>query len=133
VAAVRTPSDLGVAGRKLWREIVAKMADNDTMPDARERKILHSASALADLEAELRDVLKTEPMMTTGSRGQTVMHPAVAEQRAVAHEIAALLMRIDLQSPDDDASSGGINISIATPAGRSVKARNAANARWEKG
>jgi hypothetical protein len=96
--------------------------------DARERKVLHSAAALADVEAALHEVVRTEPLMTTGSRGQVVMHPAVAELRAVAHEIAALLLKIDME-PNE---GGGLSITLATPAGRSVKARDAANARWRK-
>ena len=125
---VKTPPDLGTSGRKLWREMVAKMADNGFQPDARERKVLHSAAALADVEAELREVVKSEPLMTKGSRGQIVIHPAVAELRAVAHEISGLLLKIDLDPADDGA--GGLSISVATPQGRSTKARAAANARW---
>jgi hypothetical protein len=126
--AVKSPVDLGPAGKKLWREIVAKMADLGWQPDARERKVLHSAAALADVEAALREVVRTEPLMTTGSRGQVVMHPAVAELRAVAHEIAALLLKIDME-PNEGA---GLSITLATPAARAVKARDAANARWRK-
>ena len=132
--AVRIPADLGPSGRRLFREMVAKMKDLGSQPDARERQILHSAAALKDREDELRELLKTTPLVTTGSRGQAVMHPAVAEQRATAHEIASLLLRIDLQPLDDDEGGGSGTVSISiSPAGRSVKARNAANARWQKG
>src|SRR3954454_6777430 len=92
--AARVPTDLGPSGRKLWREIVAKMAENGSQPDARERQILHSAAALKDRETELRELLKETSLVTTGSRGQAVLHPAALEQRAVAHEIAVLLCKI---------------------------------------
>jgi hypothetical protein len=129
--AVRIPADLGKAGRQLYREHVAKMAENGSQPDARERQILHSAAALKDREHELREILKTADLITTGSRGQAVLHPAAMEQRAVAHEIAALLCKIDL-APLDDEGSGTVSISIASPGMRSMKARNAAAARWKK-
>lgn len=127
---VRVPPDLGPEGRKLWRDTVKRMAENDAAPDVREQKILHSACQLTDTVVTLKAALDADQPFTTGSRGQTVIHPAVGEIRATHHEIAALLFRIDLD-PFADEAAGSVGITI-TPQSRSVKARNAANVRWGK-
>ena len=111
---LKAPSELGTAGRKLWRDICTKMAESDTQPDARERQILLlSACILRQREAELAELLKTEPMFTEGSKGQLVMHPAIVEARDAANEIAVLLCKIDLAPLDDDGGMVGISDLVA--------------------
>jgi P27 family predicted phage terminase small subunit len=131
VNMLKAPSDLGPSGRKLWRDICAKMADSDTQPDARERQILNSACSLKDRAAALEELMKDTPAVTEGSKGQVVLHPAIVEIRNTHREVAQLLCRIDLAPLDDD-GSGVIGIQISSPGMRSTKARSAANARWRK-
>jgi hypothetical protein len=126
---VKAPVGLNPVGRKLWREICAKMAEDDVQPDAREREILHSACLLKQRAAELEELMRNEQPCTEGSKGQTVMHPAIVEIRNTYRDVAALLYRLDLGGLDD-APTGSVGITI-TPAMRSVKARDAANARWK--
>ena len=127
----KAPTDLGPAGRKLWRDVVAKMAESDAQPDARECQILHSACSLKDRVVGLEELMRSEPPTTSGSKGQIVLHPALIEIRNTHREIAQLLCRIDL-APFDDDTGGSIGIQISSASLRSVKARNAANARWGK-
>jgi hypothetical protein len=68
----------------------------------------------------------TEPV-TTGSHGQIVTHPLLAEIRQHHQLIAQLLARLDLDAGDDD---GAVGITAMSPGLRSVKARAAAQKRW---
>ena len=59
----------------------------------------------------------TEPV-TTGSQGQIVTHPLLAEIRQHHQLIAQLLARLDLDAGDDD---GAVGITAMSPGLRSVE------------
>lgn len=117
---------LGRAGRALWRSLAAQVAADDMILDARELAVLRQACATADdlarIESELAVV---DRLVVKGSQGQPVSHPMLAEARACRAQIAALLARLDLDPPAEEAAPK------VKGAPRSVQARRAANARWQ--
>jgi terminase small subunit-like protein len=101
----KAPLGLGRAGTALWRRMHQALAPGLRF-GVSERETLSRACALADREAELREVLDRDGMMIEGSRGQRVLHPAAGELRLIEAQIVALLQRIsvedtagELQSP----------------------------------
>ena len=123
----KPPRGLEAAGRKLWREITAPLAEEDLELTPRERQWLHSASKLTDRVVGLEAVMAVTDPVTTGSQGQVVTHPLLAEIRQHHQLIAQLLARLDLDVGDDD---GAVGIAVMSPGLRSVKARAAAQKRW---
>lgn len=111
------------AGRKLWNSIAK---DYDLRPD--EYRVLEDACFEADLIEDLAAAQREQPVMITGSMGQQVLNPLIAEIRQHRSTLSTLLVKLKL--PDDpDASTGE-----GQPVGddRSTKARAAANARWSR-
>lgn len=104
---VKVPAGLGAAGTALWRSVSPGI---DFEPY--ELAHLEAACRLQDRAAELDALVATDGLMIGGSKGQRVLHPAVAEARAARAEIARLLARIEW--PDDDAR--------ASQAGRRLRA-----------
>jgi phage terminase small subunit len=97
------PAALNTEGRKLWRSIARQWADDELIPDARERRLLedacHEADMLAVLAAELATALAEGRMLVKGSMGQPVANPLVAETRRSRAQIAALLLKLGLDQP----------------------------------
>lgn len=106
------PKSLGEAGKALWTE-TAKSYDLR----ADEREILRAACAEADLIVKMEATLVDEPLMTTGSMGQMVAHPMLAELRQHRTTMSALLRGLKL--PD-----------VSGEQGESNQQRDAANSRW---
>lgn len=117
MAAVRAPEGLGKPGRALWRKVTGKY---ELRPD--ELLLLEQCARSADLigrmEAEARDAGLT----TTGSTGQAVINPVIAELRLQKRELSRLLFQLGL--PDEGAPGRGLEQA------RSVLARKAAIQRW---
>ena len=72
----KPPNGLATRGRKFWRDVV----DEFDLTDA-ERHLLHEACRSLDRIDALEAVVTTEGQTVTGSTGQTVLHPAIAEAR----------------------------------------------------
>lgn len=110
------------AGRRLWNSIAK---DYDLRPD--ELRILEDACFEADLIEDLAKAQRAQPVMITGSMGQLVLNPLIAEVRQHRATLSALLTKLKL--PDDEPEEG-----TGAPAAddRSSKARAAANARWSR-
>lgn len=106
------PRELGTVGKKLWRDT---LKDYDLRTD--EREILKAACAEADLIGKLEKALEGEDMVVSGSMGQPVPHPLLAELRQHRTAMAGLLRGLKL--PDLSASEGESN-----------QQRDAANSRW---
>lgn len=121
--ATRTaPAHLDRAGKKLWREIAK---DYDLRPD--EYRILEDACREADLIEILADAQREQPVMISGSMGQSVLNPLIAEVRQHRTTLSTLLVKLKL--PDEPTAVGQ-----PAPAGddRATQARAAANARWSR-
>ncbi len=89
------PKILGEVGAKLWCDLVGKY---DFRLD--ELAVLERACRTLDRLAAMEDELGDE-LLTTGSMGQTVVHPLVAEIRAHTAQLAALMKQLGF--PDDPA------------------------------
>lgn len=94
------PTSLGRAGRALWRAIQADLPEGWEL-DRREAHHLREACAIEDQLAALGRVLRREGMVSGGSAGQRVVHPAVQETRQLRLAQARLLGM--LGSPDAEA------------------------------
>lgn len=118
----KPPAGLGKPGRALWRSILADL-DAEWELDARELHLLTEACRTADELADLQAVLDKDGLTTAGSRGQTVVHPAVAEVRQLRIVLLRTLSAIEMVDPK-------AAIRSATPA--SARGRKAAQARWDR-
>lgn len=110
------PRDLGTSGRALWRQIAGPY---DLRPD--ELRQLADACREADLidalSADVAEMITARDFRTTGSQGQQVIAPEVAELRQHRALLSTLLSRLKL--PDDDTGAS------SSSAGRAL-----AGARW---
>jgi phage terminase small subunit len=118
-AVPRAPAGLRAPGRAVWRRV------HEALPagwafDAGERVVLEQIARLTDTLADLDAAVKRDGVTVKGSRGQTVIHPGVAEARQHRVAIRQLLRALDLDVSDD----GG----VSRPA--SERASRAARARW---
>lgn len=114
-ARPRVPKGLRTGGRKLWRDVVE--AYELTAPELR---LLGQVCVTIDAIDELDELVSTEGTMTVGSKGQPVLHPAVAEARLQRLALGRLLAQLCLPDPE-----GGV---VRSPA--QVRARRAAQVRW---
>lgn len=108
----KPPESLGAAGKALWRDVVAKY---DLRAD--ELRVLADTCHAADRVAAMRSELDVRSIVTTGSMGQDVVHPLVAELRAHEAQVATMLAKLKL--PDDPSGAGESN-----------QQRSAAQSRW---
>jgi len=92
----KAPAGLGSAGRALWASILGDLAP-DLELDHRELALLERACTSADRIAELEALLERDGPMTSGSAGQPVLHPAVAESRLQKTTLLQLLRALDLE------------------------------------
>lgn len=115
----KAPAGLKPAGRALWNSIVKEYG---LRPD--EKRVLTDACREADLIGELDRNLAAGDILITGSMGQQVLNPLVAELRQHRSTLATLLRQLKL--PDSTPAKS------QEPGDRSATARAAANARWSK-
>jgi hypothetical protein len=94
-------------------------------PGASELLILHEAARCLDRIDALAAEVEATGLMTTGSTGQRVCNPAVAEARLQQQQLGRLLGQLGLERTDDsDEGERGL-LSLA-----SVRGSRAAAARW---
>lgn len=94
-SADRARTELGQAGRALWESIHEDL-DEDFELDARELHLLERAGRCADDLAALEAAVDEDGVTSTGSRGQTVVHPALTEARHLRLVQLRLLAALDL-------------------------------------
>lgn len=94
------PEDLREPGQRLW---AAVMDDFDLGPD--EIGALSEACRTLDELEDIRAALKDVKLTVTGSQGQIVAHPLLAEARRHRDLLARLLERLNLPAGDEDAGS----------------------------
>lgn len=114
-----SPKGLGNSGRSLWHSVLKAMPEGWEL-DERELALLGVACRQRDDLAKLEAAIKRDGAMTTGSKGQPVVHPAIPEARQARLAIGRLLGEIAL--PDEVAERP------LTAAGR--RGRKAAQSRW---
>lgn len=114
-AKVTAPRGLKTVGAKLWRQITA---DYELRPDelVTLEKVCRASDRIVTMEDELGDAVTA-----TGSMGQVVVHPLIAEIRAHEAQVSMMLARLKL--PD---AGGGAGMEDS----RSTQARSAAQSRW---
>ncbi len=106
------PKGLGLAGKKFWDDVVGVY---ELRVD--ECSVLEAVCRASDRIVTMRDELAGMDLMLTGSTGQLVVNPLVAEIRAHEAQVASLLARLKL--PDADGNTTASN-----------QARAAAQSRW---
>ena len=109
------PKGLGTRGRAFWRRVTS---DFELAIDELEL-LVEVARALDECEA-LHQVVDEQGRTVTGSRGQVVAHPALAELRQTRIMLGRLLAQLEL--PDDEGAS------LPTPL--QARGRQANRARW---
>ncbi|MEV7264193.1 hypothetical protein AB0N38_11640 [Micromonospora aurantiaca] len=109
------PADLRPGGLALWAEVTE---DFTLGPD--EVGALREACRTVDELDDLRAALHGQPMTVSGSQGQPVAHPLLAEVRRHRETLAKLLDALALPAGDEDAGM--------TPAQK--RAQRAAQQRW---
>lgn len=111
---------MGLAGER-FRAAVLEVYEL-TAPELR---LLDQAAATLDVIADLDAVVAADGVTSTGSAGQVVTHPAVAEARQQRLAFGRIVSQIDLPDLESETGEG-----VWTP--ESVKARRAAQARWRR-
>lgn len=115
------PAGLDTAGADLWVTITGDLEPGWEL-DARELVDLTRACVCADRLAELDRIVREDGMTATGSKGQTVVHPALVEARQLELVQHRLLASLQLADP--------ASASASSPT--SQRKRRAANARWDR-
>jgi hypothetical protein len=121
------PEGLGDAGQRLWTAIHAQLAQAEVEDGCRlvlterEQSLLRLAARQADDLALLEESIEQNGAMVTGSKGQPVVNPALAEARqarlAISRLLGALRLPDDGEKPETSASQRG---------------QDAARARWRR-
>lgn len=111
------PMGLKADGAALWRKVTGSY---DLRTD--ELVTLESACRATDRVALMRDELG-DTVTATGSMGQVVVHPLIAEIRAHEAQVTSLLSRLKLPDLAEGAPAG-------EEQSRSTTARAAAQSRW---
>lgn len=119
--APAAPKGLQAAGKALWKAVLGDLAPGWQL-DARETHLLVRAARCADELAVLEKAIDRDGVTVTGSRGQVVTHPALAEARQLRLTQLRLLSAIELTDPAQA-------VRAATPA--QARGRRAAQVRWQ--
>lgn len=106
------PSGLGAVGKRLWKRVVSLYALAE-----HEAEALAAACRMADDIARLEEALKDAPVVTSGSRGQSIVNPLFTEVRAHRLAFARLLSAAGLDAGEIE--------------DRSTAARRLAHRRWQ--
>lgn len=118
MATTKKPAGLKAAGKKLWDSIVGGGL-YVLRPD--ELRVLEDACRTADMVSALEAEMAGADLVVTGSQGQPVANPILAELRQYRGLLRQQLKGLNL--PDEDGREAG---------SRSAAARAAANARWRR-
>lgn len=97
--------------------------DDDAEVDALSWGALIQAGELISTADRLDEVARAADYMTTGSQGQEVLHPAIAEARQARSTAASTLARLRPKNPGGESKFSG---------GAGGTAAKAAAARWSK-
>jgi hypothetical protein len=96
----KPPAALGLAGKRLWRDVIRDAAGQGVSLDARELVWLRSAGKLTDRIAELESAMVDQPLVVPGHAKQPVSHPLLTEIRQHYALLAQTLGRIRVDLVD---------------------------------
>ncbi|MBO0979896.1 P27 family phage terminase small subunit [Microbacterium sp. SD291] len=116
------PSELKKRGRALWAELHERLEF-----DPHEDELVLEVCRAVDTIDALAETIEQDGVTSTGSMGQTVVHPAIPELRQQQAGLSRLVATLNL-SDAMDGSNGQVALSRAI----SSQAQAAANARWAK-
>ena len=97
------------------------------------RNALAIAGEHLDMAERLDAAVREQGVTVSGSSGQTVAHPAIAEarqQRIAAFAVVKTFMSADASANADAASLGQSDAGMAARSPASIKASRAAATRW---
>ena len=86
--APRSPSHLKAMGREVWRAVWS--AGNGAYSPDTDRNIILRYAELHDRRAELLDAVNADGLMSIGSTGQPVVHPAMRFVESTEKELRAI-------------------------------------------
>lgn len=112
-----TESALGARGRAFWDAV-----QEEYEFDVHEAEVLLEACRALDVIDSLAASVEDAGVMTVGSQGQPVLHPAVSELRQQQAAVARLLTQLNL-----DAAEVGQVLTA-----KQAQAKAAAQARWRE-
>jgi len=95
-SAPAKPTDLGREGSDLWKQVTGAYTLRSD-----EARALEDACRTLDRVVTMRKCLDADGFMATGSMGQPVVNPLVAEIRAHEAHHASLLSRLKLKDIDE--------------------------------
>lgn len=110
--ARKAPAGLRVKGKRLWAEVTSSYKLRSDELD-----VLEDVCREADLIDKIEKELETSDLMVTGSQGQMVMNPLIAEARQHRATKMSLWKRLSLPDP----ASGVVETN---------QQRSAAQSRW---
>lgn len=90
--------------------------------------LLSEACRVLDTIDALSALVDADGLTVPGSRGQTTVHPAVAEIRQQRITLSRLLRQLDLDAEEDDAE----DVAPAVFSVNTQRAQHAANERWRR-
>ena len=117
----KPPTELGIEGRKLWRQIGADAADQGIELTSQELVWLRQAGKLADIIALMEAALEGAQLIVKGYNGQPVSNPLLSELRMHRQLLAQTVARVDLKVFDE-----------APVVGPGNRFRDAAMSRWHR-
>lgn len=109
---------LGPRGQRLWDAILG--ADDGLDGDQHDQELVAETCRILDVIDGLSAAVERDGVTVTGSRGQTVVHPAVAELRQQQIAFSRLVAQLNL----DEAEVGAILTA------RAASAKRAGQKRW---
>lgn len=118
MARNRPPTRLRKRGKALWKAILGDLAE-DWELDAREMHLLERVCRCADELERLEAAIDAEGPTVAGSRGQTVVHPALSEARQLRLVQLRLLSALEIADTEERPVTAA-----------SQRARRAADVRW---
>lgn len=116
------PDDLETRGEALWVDV-----NRDLEFDDHELVLLFEACRTVDVIDRLAEAVDRDGVLSTGSTGQPVIHPAVPELRQQQATLARLVTALNLSE-----ALSGTPGAVGAARAISTQAQAAANARWRR-
>lgn len=116
------PEELGERGQALWGDL-----NRDLEFDDHELALLLETCRTVDVIESLAKAVRDDGVLSSGSTGQKVIHPAVPELRQQQAALSRLVMALNLS----DALRGTVG-AVGAARAISSQAQAAANARWRR-
>lgn len=112
----KPPEGLKDRGLRFWQDVAEGF---ELAVD--ERQLLVEVARQLDLVEELHQQVQRDGLMSSGSQGQPVLHPAIEKLQGGRQLVGRLLAQLGLPDEDDEPS-------VVSPA--TARARKAAETRW---